>query len=137
QGGDALEGTQPVGGVVDHGGDHQLVGLAGVDEIGDAALDGLRRADDLGGQAVVDERAFQLVVGVSGRLLGEGIGPGRPERSRRNDSAPEPARKRARSSVSAHTTAAATIAYGRSRTSDGRKCWRYRASAGSVLAALK
>src|SRR5436190_1286465 len=62
QGGDALEGAEAVGGVVDHGGDHQLVGLGGVDEVGDAALDGVRRADDLGGQAVLDERAFQLVV---------------------------------------------------------------------------
>ena len=40
-GGDALEGAEAVGGVVDHGGDHQLVGLGGVDEVGDAALDGL------------------------------------------------------------------------------------------------
>src|SRR4029077_9691354 len=72
QGGDALEGAEAVGGVVDHGGDHQLVGLAGLDEVGDAALDRLRRADDLGGQAVVDEGAFQLVVGVGGRLFGGG-----------------------------------------------------------------
>jgi transcriptional regulator with XRE-family HTH domain len=42
QGGDALEGRQAVGRVVDHGGDHQLVGLGGVEQVGDAALDGLR-----------------------------------------------------------------------------------------------
>ncbi len=72
EGGYPLEGAEPVGGVEDHGGDHQLVGAGGVDELGDAALYGLRRADDLGGLAVLDERALQLGVGVGGRLLGRG-----------------------------------------------------------------
>ena len=47
------------------------------------------------------------------------------------------ASQRARSSDSAHTTAAATIAYGCCRNVEGRKCWRYSANAGSVLAGLK
>jgi phytoene dehydrogenase-like protein len=42
QGSDSLKGAEAVGGVIDHGGDHQLVGAGGVDQFGDAALDGLR-----------------------------------------------------------------------------------------------
>jgi phytoene dehydrogenase-like protein len=42
QRGDSLKGAEAVGGVVDHRGDHQLVGAGGVDEFGDAALDGFR-----------------------------------------------------------------------------------------------
>ena len=68
---------------------------------------------------------------------GAGILPGRPWRSRRKDSADEPARKRARSSVSAQITPVATIAYGWPSVADGRNDSRYRASAGSVLCGMK
>ena len=70
EGGDPLEGVQAVGGVEDHGGDHQLVGGGRLKQLGDPALDGLRRAGDAGGPAVLDERAFEVGVRVGGRLLG-------------------------------------------------------------------
>jgi hypothetical protein len=47
--GDQLEGTQPVGRVIDHGGEHQLVGGGGRQQLGQAVADRLGRADDLGG----------------------------------------------------------------------------------------
>ena len=77
------------------------------------------------------------VYGWAAASSGDGSGPGRPERSRRNDRAPGPARNCARSSVSAQITAAAIMACGRCSVPDGRNRSRYRASAGRVLAALK
>ena len=77
------------------------------------------------------------VYGYAAACSGLASGCGRPARSCRKDSAAGPVSHRARSSVSAQTALTATIAWGCCSHRDGRKCCRYSASAGTVLAALK
>lgn len=77
------------------------------------------------------------VHGYASASSGLGISPGRPCRRRSMPSACARPSRAASSAVSAAITPAAIIAYGFSRSSDGWKCSRYSASAGSVCSPLK
>ena len=92
---------RPVGGVEDRGGEHQLVGGGGRQQLGEAAADGLGRANDLGALPIPDERALELGVGEAAASPGKAAGTTAPR--------PRPA-SGARSPISAQTTAAASLA---------------------------